>query len=57
MINTGLGETQINSLLAALNIPGLSQRHLKKREREIGEKIAEFAQETCDDALDEETEL
>ena len=54
MINAGLGETAVNSLLASLNTPGINHRHLKKREREIGLVIEEVAEESCEDALTEE---
>ena len=57
MLNAGFGETQLNSFLTTLNIPPMSARHLKKREREVGEQLEKLAQESCDNALQEEGEL
>lgn len=47
MVNGGYGETHVNTLLAALNIPCVSQKTLKNREREVGQQVGEMAEETC----------
>ena len=44
MINTGIGETQLNNLLAAVNLPVLSKSSLKKRENEAGMAIENLSQ-------------
>ena len=55
MVNGGYGETHVNSLLAALNIPGISDKSLKKREREVGEILE--AGQSCIEVLQEELNL
>ena len=57
MVNSGLGEMGVNSLLSALNIPGIHHRSLKKREQEVGEQINNLARESCAEALQEEHDL
>jgi len=57
MINAGLGEYQMNSFLASVNLPTLSQRHLKKQEREVGLEIETLATKTCDEALQKGSDL
>lgn len=47
MINGGFGETHLNALLAVLNIPGISKRRLKEREREVGDSLSKMADESC----------
>jgi hypothetical protein len=56
MLNSGLGETQVNHLLAALNIPRISPTTLKRREREVGNSIQELAQQSCSEALIQEAQ-
>lgn len=36
MINVGIGEQQMNNILAELNIPSIHHKTLKEREREVG---------------------
>lgn len=57
MINGGVGEPLVNSLLAVLNIPGLSKRSLKEREREIGSTLDKMAEDSCREYLQEEAKL
>lgn len=57
MINGGFGEPLVNSLLAVLNIPGLSKRSLKEREREIGSTLDKMAEDSCREYLQEEAKL
>ena len=57
MINTGIGETQLNNLLAAMNLPVLSKSSLKKRENEAGMAIEEVVTISSDNAIEEEKSL
>lgn len=54
MLFCGIGETTINSLLGALNLPSVTKNTLKKREREAGIAFEEVAYESCCEALLEE---
>ena len=54
MINGGFGETHLNALLAVLNIPGISKRGLKEKEREVGNNLSKMADESCQKNLLEE---
>ncbi|XP_055999188.1 uncharacterized protein LOC125656742 [Ostrea edulis] len=57
MVNVGLGETQVNGLLASLNIPTITQNSLKEREREVGNQLALMAEESCRQHLSREIEM
>ena len=57
MINCGFGETHVNGLLAALNIPTITQTTLKSREREIAPQLKNMVIESCSKQLDEEIKL
>ena len=57
MIDAGLGETQLNSFLTAMNIPDISTSLLKRQERVIGKAIEEVAEESCRENLRLEKEL
>ena len=54
MLFCGLGETVLNNLFAALNLPYVSSTTFKKRERETGIVFEAVADKTCDDAILEE---
>ena len=54
MINGGFGETHLNALLAVLNIPGISKRGLKEKEREVGNNLSKMADESSQKNLLEE---
>lgn len=54
MLFCGLGETAINNLFAAINLPHISATTLKRRERETGIVFESVADRTCDDAIAEE---
>lgn len=47
MLDSGLGETGINTLFSALNIPTVHHKSLKRYERKITPVIEEVAQESC----------
>lgn len=51
MILCGIGESIVNNLLAALNLPSISPTTLKKKEREAGIAFEEVASETRIEAL------
>ncbi|XP_062617449.1 uncharacterized protein LOC134279113 [Saccostrea cucullata] len=51
MIFCGIGESVVNNLLAALNLPNISPTTLKRREREAGSAFEAVATETCSDAI------
>lgn len=57
MINGGFGESLVNSLLAVLNIPGISKSGLKEREREIGSTLDKMAEKSCREYLKEEAKF
>jgi hypothetical protein len=57
IINGGLGESHVNTLLAILNIPGICQKNLKEREREVGDKLEEMAVASCSRNLADEVAL
>ena len=57
MLHCGIGETHINGLLAAINIPVLSRSSIKEREREVGRVIETVAQNSSMQALQEEVDL
>lgn len=54
MLNAGIGEQQINNILAEINLPTISQVTLKKREREIGKYFEVISTASCDRAIQEE---
>ena len=57
MINAGVGESQLSMILAELNLPGISRKTLKAREREIGQSMETVAETSCNNAIDEEIEM
>ena len=57
MIDSGLGETHINKFLAALGIPPVNHKLLKRREREFGSHVESLARESCSSAQLEEAKL
>lgn len=57
MIDAGLGEMHVNILLSAMNIPTIPPKSIKCREREIVPHLADMAEETCRQNLEEEVRL
>lgn len=51
MIDGGLGETETNGLLAALGLPTVSDKTLKKYERIVGPAIEKIAKNSCLEAI------
>ena len=54
MDHIGVGETHINSLLAALEIKGLNPKTIQKRERELAKAFETVKTKSCEDALAQE---
>lgn len=57
MLDSGSGETKINTILSAANIPTVQASSLKSWERYVGQAIKELADETCCEAIAEEKQL
>ena len=57
MLHSGLGEKQLSTFLASLEIPSLNPRTLKEREKEISPLIKQYAKESCNRVLCQEKEL
>ena len=56
MLHAGIGETHINNLLAAMNVPVIHHKTLKRREREAGQGIEKLSKRSFSEALNEELE-
>lgn len=54
MLFCGIGDTTLNSLLGALNLPSVTKTTFKRRKREAGIAFEEVAYESCYEALMEE---
>uniref|UniRef100_K1P9C4 Mutator-like transposase domain-containing protein n=1 Tax=Magallana gigas TaxID=29159 RepID=K1P9C4_MAGGI len=54
--HTGVGYTQINGILAELNIPPISKTLLYTRQEEVGQATESVASSSINDALQEELE-
>ena len=54
MINAGIGETHVNNLLAAHDIPPIHHKTLKKYERRICVALEKSAGESCRRSLEED---
>uniref|UniRef100_A0ABD2WE49 Mutator-like transposase domain-containing protein n=1 Tax=Trichogramma kaykai TaxID=54128 RepID=A0ABD2WE49_9HYME len=57
MIDIGIGETQFNSLLSAMNISSVSSNLIKRHERIVGPAIEAAAVESCSKYLEVEKRL
>ena len=57
MLNIGIGATHVQSFLAALNVPSMHHKFIRTREKDMGKKIIEVAEESCKEALEEEKEM
>lgn len=51
MLHAGIGESHVNNLLSALNVPGIHQKSLKRREREAGKGLEPLTEKSVSDAL------
>ena len=54
MVHAGLGSSALNRYFASINVPPLSIKGTKKREREIGPTIEKLAKSSCRDGIDTE---
>ena len=57
VLSSGLGLTQVAKYLQAINVPPISLKSQKKREREIGPIVERVAKESCRAACGEERNL
>ena len=57
MYQSGSGHTQITNLMSAIDVEGLHQKTMKKREKEVQPHIADVADQSCNEALKEEIDL
>ncbi|XP_062600095.1 uncharacterized protein LOC134261710 [Saccostrea cucullata] len=54
MLHAGIGEQQVNNILAELNLPSIHHKTLKEREREIGCVMEDIAENSCNAAIQAE---
>jgi hypothetical protein len=57
MCMSGIGERQLNTILSVMNLPGISAKSLRKREREVARSIIKVADETCIEAATMEKQM
>ncbi|TGZ50295.1 hypothetical protein DBV15_12063, partial [Temnothorax longispinosus] len=57
MIDTGIGEAQVNTFLSALDIHPVSKSLLKRHERDAGLTIERLAKESCQKSIELERQL
>ena len=55
-LHTGVGNTHLNNLLSALNVPEMNSSTFKNREREAGKAIELVARNSCQQFLNLERE-
>ena len=53
MIDSGIGETHINSVLSAIDIPPVCHKPLKKCERVVDQALEKGAKESCEKFLED----
>lgn len=46
MLDDGIGETKVSTLISALNMPTVSDTSLKRYERQVGSAIEKLANQT-----------
>ena len=57
VVDSGIGEIHINSVLSAINIPPVCHKTLKKCERVVGQALEKGAKESCEKFLEDECML
>ena len=57
MIDSGIGETHINSVQSAIDFPPICHKTLKKCERVVGQALEKGAKESCEKFLEDECML
>ena len=53
-LHAGMGHTHVNHLLSTMNIPTISHKAYKAREREVGHSVEAVAQKSCRKIICEE---
>jgi hypothetical protein len=56
-LHAGIGNTHLNNLLAAMNIPGMKNKTFKSREREVGKSVEVVAQASCRESMEKEKDM
>ena len=56
LLDIGMGWEIGARLMSVLNVPSIGYRHMKKREREVGQAIEDEAEESCQKFLNIEKE-
>ena len=56
-LNAGIGETHLNTILTTMNIPNISRRTFKRREREVGLAVEQVAKKSCIEAVTQEKQM
>ena len=54
MINAGIGERHVNTMLSSMSVPTIHNRTLKRKERKVGESIMKVANQSCKQAISDE---
>lgn len=57
MIDAGMGETHVNTLLSAIDVPSPAPKTIKKHERKVGNAVEKVTIESCISAIRKEKEL
>jgi len=57
MIDAGIGEIHLNTILSALNIPALNPTVVKRHERVVGPAIKSVTKDSCREVLQLEKKL
>ncbi|KAK0159463.1 hypothetical protein PV327_011116, partial [Microctonus hyperodae] len=57
ILDGGIGETQLNTILSALNVPTINHNSIKRYERLVGPAIETVVKDSCHEALKVEREL
>lgn len=57
ILDGGIGETQLNTILTALNVPTVNRNLIKRYERLVGPAIENVAKKICLEALKVERKL
>ena len=56
-LHAGMGNTHLNNLMSAMNMPTMNHRLFKRREREVGNDVEKVARESCEMNLNLEKKL
>ena len=57
MLDTGIGETGVNTFMSAMNIPTINKNTLKRSERIVGSMVDQLAEQSCVAAIENEKTL